>query len=298
VIPPIITALTSAKDLDVASQEAVCAKQLAAGVQGVFVAGTTGEGAFLPPALLQQLVEVVVKQVAGQVPVLAGALAPGTDQAVAAARLAAKAGADGLVVTAPYYMTASAAETERHISTVAKAIDLPVLAYSIPPMTHQAMPLSVVEGLFADGSVVGLKDSGHDLWSLLQAIDLGKRYGKVVFSGYEPFAVEALKRGGAGVVASISNVDVAGFPAVWKAAQAGNWDEAERIHANIIKLLSGFDQFATAQVGPTSGLIAGIKAACQALGLTAGRAVLGPLTELPDDVAAAVRVHLQANGLL
>ena len=78
VITPVVTAVTSGRSIDRASQEAVCAHQLKAGADGIFVAGTTGEGATLDTALLGELVDVTVGFVAGQVPVLVGALAPGT----------------------------------------------------------------------------------------------------------------------------------------------------------------------------------------------------------------------------
>lgn len=296
VIPPIVTVLNASGDLDVASQEAVCARQLEAGVHGVFVAGTTGEGAFLTPAVLGEVVDVVTHFVSGQVPVLVGALAPGTPGVLATVRQVEKAGADGVVVTVPFYAAVSDSELVGHFRTIAASTSLPVLGYSIPSMTHRLMPLGVVERLFSEDLVVGLKDSGDDWESLASAIELGRAYGKGVYSGYEPFVARAVRHGAAGVVVSSCNVDPHGTVRLWDLASAGSpraAQEQERLSA----LLGGFAPQAVDDVGATSALIGGIKAALQALGVIASRAVLPPLTPVPERLMGAVREHLESVGV-
>lgn len=296
VITPVITALDSSGDLDPHAQAQVIERQLGAGVHGIFVAGTTGEGAFLSSARLRRLVELAVAQVAGRVPVLAGVLAPGTDQVIALAREAAGAGADGLVVTTPFYVASSPAELVRHFRRAAAAVDLPVLAYSIPPMTHQQLPLAVVESLFAGDVVVGLKDSGHDLDATLGAVALGSVYGKVVLPGYEPHALAALEAGADGIVTSVANVDPARFVALWDAVRSSELAAARALQAQVTRLAESFST-PTDELGATSSLIAGIKAACQLLGVVPGRAVLGPLAELPASELDACSARLEALGI-
>ncbi|GAA1742890.1 dihydrodipicolinate synthase family protein [Luedemannella helvata] len=293
VIPPVVTAIAPGGDVDKASQEAVCQHQLKANVHGLFVAGTTGEGAFLNPAMLADVVDVAVHTAAGQVPVLVGALAPGTQGVVAAARVAERGGADGVVVTTPFYVDVAPEEIVGHFRAVASATALPVLAYSIPPMTHQAMPAQVVEQLFAEDLVVGVKDSGHDWDTLATAIDLGNRYGKAVFSGYEPFAARALAAGGSGVVASVCNVDPQAVVALWEAVQTdpSRGDDAQD---RMLSLLAALARHKVAGIGPTSSLIGGIKALLQSFGVIASREVLPPLTALPEHVMHALRRDLES----
>ncbi len=296
VIPPVVTALTPSGALDLASQEAVCTRQLEAGVHGLFVAGTTGEGAYLTQDVLGELVDVVVRFTAGAVPVLVGALAPGTPGVIAAARAAEAAGADGVVVTTPFYGAVSAGEITTHFRAAAAATALPVLAYSIPPMTHLALPLPVLEELFADDVVVGFKDSGHDWDSLASAIDLGHRYGKSVYAGYEPFGARAIGHGGNGLVASFCNVDPGGIVRLWESARSGA-AAAEGEQARLVALIDGFATLATHGLGPTSAWIAGIKAALELMGVLRHRAVLSPLTALPEELLDTVRAQLEIAGL-
>lgn len=296
VITPVITVLDGSGDLDQHAQARVIERQLDAGVHGIFVAGTTGEGAFLSSGQLRRLVEVAVAQVAGRVPVLAGALAPGTDQVIALGRQAAEAGVDGLVVTTPFYVASSPVELELHFRSVAAAVELPVLAYSIPPMTHQQLSLGVVEALFAGDVVAGLKDSGHDLDTTLGAVALGSAYGKVVLPGYERHALAALEAGADGVVASMANVDPMRFVALWGAVRSKDLAGARALQAQIDRLVAGFGT-PSGDLGPTSTLIARIKACCQLLGIAPGRAVLGPLLELPESGLDACSAHLEALGL-
>lgn len=296
VIPPVVTAIASDGDADRSSQEAACVRQLEAGVHGLFVAGTTGEGAFLTPRMLADVVDVAVHVTAGQVPVLVGALAPGTPGVVAAARLAERGGADGVVVTTPFYVDVTPEETVNHFTAVAAATSLPVLAYSIPPMTHQAMPMQVVEQLFAEDVVIGLKDSGHDWDALAAAVDLGKLYNKAVFSGYEPFAARALSRGGSGVVASICNVDPRGVMRLWH-AMTTEVHRADEEQDRLVALTEILGRYAVGGLGRTSSLVGGIKALLQCFGVLASRQVLSPLTAFPEPSMHSLLVDVETLGL-
>lgn len=296
VITPVVTAITPGGSVDRVSQEAICARQLEAGVHGIFVAGTTGEGALLNAQMLADVVDVAVHLVAGQVPVLVGALAPGTLGVVAAARLAEGGGADGVVVTTPFYGDVTPGEVVNHFKAVAAATTLPMLAYSIPPMTHQALPTRVVEQLFSENVVIGLKDSGHDWDGLAAAVDLGKRYGKAVFSGYEPFAARAVARGASGVVASIGNVDPEGVVGLWNAVRSQS-PLADDTLARLTSLLEILGRCAVDGVGPTSALIGGIKSVLQSFGVIASRDVLSPLTTLSERSMRLLRSEVESAGV-
>jgi 4-hydroxy-tetrahydrodipicolinate synthase len=298
VIPPVVTALSAEGTLDRAGQEAVIADQLDAGVDGIFVAGTTGEGPYLTPEFLKELTACVVGCVAGQVPVLVGALTPGTCEALALGRAAEALGADGIVATVPFYVAASPEEQINHFRLLGQGLGVPVLAYSIPPMTHQVMEPGVIEEIFGEGWVCGLKDSGHDFAALRQAIGLGRHYGKAVFSGFEPFADVAVQLGASGIVASSCNVDPRGFVNLWRLASGGSTKLATEAHSRLIRLLGAFGALPQYGVGPTSGLISGIKAALQLRGILNSRAVLPPLTEYPASAMTAVTNALEEADLL
>jgi 4-hydroxy-tetrahydrodipicolinate synthase len=292
IVPPIVTALDQDGAFDAAAQERLTARHLEAGAAAVFVAGTTGEGATLPHALTAKLIAATEGAVAGQVPVLVGALAPGTDLVVEQVRQACALGADGVVVTTPYYFATSDQEVEAHIRQVAAVSSQPVLAYSIPWCTHQAVGLDVVERLFADGVVAGFKDSGHSSSDLLAAVALGQRHGKAVFSGFEPLALDALRAGGAGVVASVGNLAPLAFQDLWAACQSGQWDRAETLHARLAGMVEGLGRLAGQGVGPAAALVGGIKAGLQLQGWLSSRCLTSPLAALPDSLVGDVAAVL------
>jgi 4-hydroxy-tetrahydrodipicolinate synthase len=295
-----VTALTPDQELDVRSHQAVLAHQLDAGVNAVFVAGTTGEGAFMTPPLAAKLTEVTIDFIAGQVPVLVGALAPGTAGAIESARAAEAAGADAAVVTTPFYGPVSDAELAAHFRSAAKAVDLPLLAYSIPSMTHLPIPVSVLEELFADSVVAGFKDSGNDWSTLAAAIELGKRHGKNVYAGYEPFAARAMEQGAAGLVASFCNVDpklVVSLYQSGSARSAESGSEADLAQSRLVDLIDRFASLTSGDIGPTSALVGGIKAALVMMGQLRSGSVLPPLVALPERLTPIIRAHLQATGI-
>lgn len=298
VIPPVVTAIDAEGRLDVKTQSELCRWHLNEGAAAIFVAGTTGEGAAITESMFTQLVETAVKSVAGRLPVLAGVLAPSADLAISRAVLAETAGASAVVATAPFYGQFSPAEVEQHFRRIADGSPLPVLAYSIPSMTNQPMALEVVEALFADDVVLGLKDSGHDVAFLTAAIEIGKALSKAVYSGFEPLAATALLAGASGVVATTGNLDPAGFSQLWQAAQSGQWDQVEFIHRRLRRMVQDVGALVSPTFGPLSAVVAGTKAGLELLGRMPGRAVLPPLSELPSDALVQVRQLLTRAGLL
>ncbi len=298
VIPPVVTVVDADGNLERRAQAGLCAWHVDQSAGAVFVAGTTGEGVALNEGLLAELVDVAVEAVAGRVPVLAGVIAPTADQALRRARIAAQAGAQAVVATAPFFGLFSPDEVETHFRRVADGSPVPVLAYSIPPMTHTPMTLEVVEALFADDVVIGLKDSGRDVAFLTGAIGLGRRHGKPVFPGFEPLAAAGLMAGAAGVVATSGNLDPAGYHQLWQAAQAGRWAEVEAVHARLRRLVADLGALASAEVGGLSAAVAGTKAGLEVMGRTPGRVVLPPLSQIPDQSMGQVRAMLTRADLI
>ena len=104
IIPPVVTPLTSSGELDEQGLDKLIEHQIAGGVHGLFMLGTTGEAPSLAGELQRQVIESSSRIVAGRVPVLIGISSTSLAESLATARIAAEAGCDAVVAAAPYYL--------------------------------------------------------------------------------------------------------------------------------------------------------------------------------------------------
>jgi 4-hydroxy-tetrahydrodipicolinate synthase/2-dehydro-3-deoxy-phosphogluconate/2-dehydro-3-deoxy-6-phosphogalactonate aldolase len=159
VVPPTITAFGPDESLDPTATAAHARFVVDGGAHAVFPLGTNGEFALLAAEERDRVVETVVDEVGGEVPVIAGVGAPSTRETVARAGAAAEAGADGLVVVTPYYYPLDSIGAVEHYRRVAEATDLPIYVYHIPSKTGNALSLDTFGEIAAIDAVAGLKDS-------------------------------------------------------------------------------------------------------------------------------------------
>ncbi len=110
IVPPLLTPFTPSFEIDTASLQRLIEFQLAAGVHGIFVLGSTGEAAFLTDQQRATVIEVAVRTVAGQIPVFVGVFDMTTARVLEHARTAQRLGASALVLTSPFYTRVSQAE--------------------------------------------------------------------------------------------------------------------------------------------------------------------------------------------
>src|SRR3546814_5883339 len=162
IVPPVVTPLTGRFEVDYGSFTRVIEHLIAGGVHGLFVLGSTSEVVFHDEATRRKILDHTVKVVGGRVPILAGVIDPTTDRMIGHARAAAAAGADAVVVTAPFYARTSQPEIVDHFRYVRDGVDLPVCAYDIPVCVHVKLERSTVVTLAREGTIVGLKDSSGD----------------------------------------------------------------------------------------------------------------------------------------
>src|SRR5215218_4226460 len=132
IIPPICTPLTDAGDIDVESVDRLIDYLIEGGVHGVFAFGSTGECTSLTSRQREVLLKRVLVAVNGRVPVLIGVTDTSTERCIEYGLAAKRAGADALVVAAPFYYRTTQAEVIEHFRRVYAAVGLPIMAYDIP----------------------------------------------------------------------------------------------------------------------------------------------------------------------
>jgi 4-hydroxy-tetrahydrodipicolinate synthase len=253
-----ITPLTAAGDVDQEGLAAHVDRLIAAGVNGLFVLGTSGEGPLLGSVHCRQVIRAAVEASAGRVPVLAGALEPSAVRAIEAALVAAECGANAVVATTPYYFEADDSGIRDHLLRVADNSPLPVVLYNIPSKTHHILTTETVADLANHPNVTGIKDS-HGDWAAFERLLALRRADFTVLQGAEHLSARSMLAGGDGLVPGLSNVAPGLFAAIIRAARAGHDGEALALQAKADTLgtLHTYGhwlaclKYAASRIGPT-----------------------------------------------
>ncbi len=180
------------------------------GVTGLVPVGTTGEFVNMTYEERLKVIEIVVDEVNGKVPVIAGTGETGTKLVIDATKAATDIGVDAVLIVTPYYLKPKAKGLYDHYFTIAEKTDIPIVLYNIPVCTGVELPWTVVEDLVDIENFVGIKDSSGD-YKYFSAL-LEKVSDKIsVLIGWDENVLGALAGGAAGCILGSANV----FPKIW-----------------------------------------------------------------------------------
>ena len=206
----VLTALSTPfnrdETIDVETLRKIVDRSIEAGVDGVVAAGSTGEVGALSSEERLLLIETVIKQANGRVPVIANTGATTTAEAIRLSQATEKLGADVLMLITPYYEPLSLEETVTYIKDVANSVSIPVMLYNIPPVTGVNIDPATVRALAEEvENIRYIKDSSAN-WE--QALQLIHHHSDVIgtFIGWDVYLYSALVEGAAGVMAGTANV--------------------------------------------------------------------------------------------
>ncbi len=221
--------------IDAESLERLVEAQIQAGVDALVPCGSTGEAATLSHAEHAEVVRLVVRFANKRVPVIAGTGSNSTAEAIELTRAAKQAGADAALLIAPYYNKPTQEGLYQHFRAVAKATRFPMILYNIPGRTACKIEATTIARLCEVDEIVGLKDSTGSLDEVQEVIRLcGNRIA--VLSGDDSLTLPILAVGGVGVISVASNVLPDRCAAMVHAALAGRWDEARKMHYELLPL--------------------------------------------------------------
>jgi len=236
----VFTALvTPMKDgeVDLPSLEKHIEAQLAAGIAGLVPVGTTGEAATLTDDETDEVIRLTVKAARGRAFVMAGAGSNATRIAVAKAQRAAALGADGLLVVTPYYNKPSQAGLFDHFAAVAKAVDLPIMLYSVPGRTGVELAAETCARLARDhANIIGIKEAGGRVERVTELrLACGEDF--IIHSGDDALTLPFLAAGADGVTSVASNLLPGDMVALCNAWASGEHENARRIHQKLYNVI-------------------------------------------------------------
>ena len=254
------------------------------GHDAIAVNGTTGEAPTTKSSEKLEIIKVVKSTVGSRVKVLSGAGDNETSYTVEQAKRSAEAGADGLLIVAPYYNKPPQAGIEAHFKAVASATDLPIMMYDIPGRTGVEIESDTIVRLFDVPNIVALKDAKGNLAATSDVI---ARCGIPVYSGDDILNLPFLSIGAVGFVSVCGHTVGNELKAMLDSWFAGDTAHALEIHQKLIPVFKGTFK--------TQGAIL-TKAAMNLMGLPGGTTRL-PLVDATPAQIATLREDLIAGGV-
>ena len=180
--------------------------QIDNGTDSIIICGTSGEASTMSHDEQIEVVSACVSHVTGRIPVIAGAGANCTDEALNLAKRSEKAGADGLLVVTPYYNKATQKGLEEYYTTVGNSVDIPIIMYNVPGRTGtNIQPATAVKIAKSVDNIVAIKEASGDIGQVATLAALADGCLDI-YSGNDDQVVPLLALGGKGVISVLSNV--------------------------------------------------------------------------------------------
>ena len=259
---------------------------IAEGTDCIGVVGTTGESPTVSVEEHCEIIRVSVKHAAGRVPIMAGAGANSTREAIELTRFSKEVGADCSLQVVPYYNKPSQEGIYQHFRAIAEAVDLPVVLYNVPGRTVADMQPETTLRLAQVAGVVGVKEASGDIERAAQLIKHAPS-GFSIYSGDDGTAVALMLLGGQGNVSVTANVAPKLMHELCMAAMSGDVQTARQLHFRLLSLHQQL--FCEPSPSPT-------KWAMSRLG-RCGTTVRLPITPLTAAGQALVDTALREAGL-
>jgi 4-hydroxy-tetrahydrodipicolinate synthase len=276
----LVTPFTRTGDLDEPAVRRLGRRQIEAGVHFLVPCGTTGENPTLELIERVRIVEILVDEAKGQVPVLAGAGGYNTKEVIHLAAEMKKAGATGLLSVTPYYNKPTQEGLYQHYRAIAESTPLPIILYNVPGRTGVKIELSTLLRLAAIPNVVGVKEASGNVTEMCE-ICRSVPPDFIVLSGDDALTLPLMAIGGRGIVSVASNEIPREMVQMVEAAERGDFAAARAIHARILTLM----QINFVESNPVP-----VKAAMAAMGLLEEAYRLPMVPPRPESRERIVRV--------
>ena len=260
--------------------------QIAEGIDGLVVCGTTGEGATLTDEEHKSAIEFMVKQVNGRVPVIAGTGSNDTAYAVELTKHAGQMGVDGVLTVTPYYNKATQKGLIKSFTQIADASSVPVILYNVPSRTGVNIAPKTVLELSKHPNINAIKEASGDISQIAEIAHLcGDNIN--IYSGNDDQVVPILSLGGKGCISVLSNLLPKETSEMCRLFREGDVKAAARLQLKYIPLINAL----FSEVNPIP-----VKAAMAKMGFCEDYLRL-PLTPMEDATRENLYLQMKNAGI-
>jgi 4-hydroxy-tetrahydrodipicolinate synthase len=212
--------------------------QIKAKVEALIPVGSTGEGATLSESEQAHVIEIVVEQTRGRVPVIGGASSNSTTKAIALAKEAKLRGANAILSVAPFYNKPTQEGIFQHFSAVADAVEMPIVIYNVPGRTASNIDAHTTLRLAEEVSfIAGIKEASGNFGQIMEILR-NRPGGFGVWSGDDAITLPLISLGADGIISVVSNEIPAEFSAMVRYALKGKFDKARELHYKLLDLMN------------------------------------------------------------
>lgn len=233
----LVTPFGSDGSVDEAGVRRLARRQIDAGVHFLVPCGTTGESPTLSEDERVRIVELVVQEAAGAVPVLAGAGGYDTREVAHVGRRMQQAGANGLLSVTPYYNKPTPEGLYQHYRAIAEAVPLPIIVYNVPGRTGVNVDPATLVRLSGIPGIAGVKEASGNMGQICE-VCRAVPPDFVVLSGDDSLTLPVMSIGGHGIISVASNGLPAEMARMVEHAEAGDYAAARRLHARLMPFMS------------------------------------------------------------
>jgi 4-hydroxy-tetrahydrodipicolinate synthase len=259
---PHVTPFTSEGELDLKALRACVRFWLESEVSGLVPCGSNGEAPYLSRQERIKVIETVVDEVNGKIPVIAGTGSMSTKETVTFTKDAKDLGADAVLIVTPFYFKPTNREMHEHYRTISEAVDIPIVVYNVPKFTGFSLETAFIHQLVSENEkIIGLKDSSGNIGGITEIIKLvGDKIS--VLAGTADVALQTLSLGGKGAVIAVANVFPKRCSQLYETFRNGKSEEAEALQKRV--------SFANEVLVKRFNQLSAIKEALRLLGLPGG----------------------------
>jgi len=288
-----VTPLLDRDTLDAEGLERLIEHILAGGVHGLFILGTTGEAPSLSYRLRHELIERTCRQVEQRVPVLVGITDTAFVESVQLARHSADAGADAVVLSAPYYFPAGQPELLEYLEHLVPELPLPLFLYNMPSHTKVVFePETVREAADIEG-VMGLKDSSANMIYFHQLQTLLEDHPDFsLLIGPEELLGETILLGGHGGICGGANMIPKLYVDLYNAAMERDLTTVAELHERVMAISNTI--YSVGQY--KSSYLKGLKCSLSCMGICSDF-LAEPFHRFRPKEHQLIQQHLEALGL-
>lgn len=251
------TALVTPFKKDLSIDEAALRRfvefQITDGIDFLVPCGTTGESATLSDEEHRRVIQIVVEEARGRVPVIAGAGGNNTAHVIKLARDCERLGVDGLLSVSPYYNKPMQEGLYQHFKAIAEATSLPIIVYNVPPRTNVNILPETIARLSEIPNIIGVKEASGDISQIAEIITRVAAEFKVL-SGDDSMTLPLIAAGGVGLISVAANEAPGQMSALTRACLENKWDEARRMNRELWALMKA--NFIETSPGPVKAALA------------------------------------------